>query len=199
MKAADDYDEVRPGLWYWQIYEAAVKTDLCSCAVRTGEGLVFCDPARLAPAALEMLAAECMPRAIVLTNGNHQRDSAALARKFGIEIWAATDACGEVAATRWFEPGETLFGEIATVPLPGFAAGETALYIGETLIIGDALINIAPHGFAMLPEKYCSDAKVGRASLKQLSQRPISVICFAHGLPIVTDARRKLAELLAQL
>ena len=198
MKCAPEYDEVRPGLYYWQVYEPAVKTDLSCCAVETREGLVFCDPAPLGPQPLAELTAGRKPRGIVLTNGNHERNAAVLARQYEIEIWAATRARGEVAATRWFEPGERLFGEMDAVSLAGFAPGETALWIGETLILGDAIINIAPYGFAVLPEKYCADAKAGRESLKQLLLRRVSVLCFAHGLPIVSGAQPKLDRLLDQ-
>jgi hypothetical protein len=193
MRAAAEYQVIRPGLFYWQVYEPAVKTELCCCAFETPAGLVICDPVPLERAALEELTEGGRPHAIVLTNGNHERGAAALARRFGIEVWASEGAKGEVGATRWFGEGEVVFGGVETVPLAGFAAGETALWWDGVLVMGDALIHVAPYGFAMLPEKYCADAKAGRESLKKLLRYPVEILTFAHGLPIVARARERLA------
>ena len=105
MRAAAEYQVIRPGLFYWQAYEPAVKTELCCCAIETPAGLVFCDPVPLERAALEELTEGGRPHAIVLTNGNHERGAAAVARRFGIEVWASEGAKGEVGATRWFWGG----------------------------------------------------------------------------------------------
>jgi len=193
MHAALEYETVRPGLFFWQVYEPAVKTDLCCCAVETPEGLVFCDPVPLAAGALEELVEGRTPRAVLLTNGNHERDAAGFARWLGVEVWAGTGARGEVAATRWVEEGEVLFGGVEAVGLEGFAAGEMAYRLDGLLVVGDALVNVEPYGFSMLPEKYCSDAKLGRGSLRKLLGYPVEVLTFAHGLPIVAQARERLA------
>ena len=146
MRCANEYQVVRPGLAFWQVYDPAVKTELCSCALETPAGFVICDPAPLDAGAMEELLAGKEPHAIVLTNGNHERDARRLAREWGVEIWAQSGARGEVEASRWFEPGEVLFGGVETMGLEGFAAGETALYREGVLIFGDAVINLPPYG-----------------------------------------------------
>ncbi len=195
MKPADEYQIIRPGLAFWQGYDPAVKTDLCCCAFETPEGLVFCDPVPLAAEALDDLAAGRMPRGILLTNGNHERNARALAERFGIDVWAHSGARGEVTATQWFEDGATVFGARA-IALEGFAAGETAYLVGDVLIVGDALINVEPYGFSVLPDKYCEDAKLARKSIRKLLSYPVGVLAFAHGLPIVENAAERLAALL---
>jgi hypothetical protein len=195
MHAAPEFQTIRPGVFFWQVYEPAVKTELCSCAFETPAGLVFCDPVLLAEEALEELTEGRKPAGILLTNGNHERNAPGLAGRFGIDIWAHLGARDEVAATRWFEDGEALFGAEA-VRLEGFAPGETAFWIDGLLIIGDALIHAPPFGFSMLPEKYCEDAKAGRESLKRLAGLPVDLLAFAHGLPIVSRARERLAALI---
>lgn len=197
MKPADEYQTIRPGLAFWQAYDPAVKTDLCCCAFETPAGLVFCDPVPLAPAALEELLAGRAPRAILLTNANHERDAPALARRFGIDIWAHSAARGQVAATRWFEKGELLFGAEAIV-LEGFAPGEAAFWAHGLMLIGDALIHAPPYGFSILPDKYCADPKLGRESLEKLLRFPVEVLTFAHGLPIVMRASQRLSAVLSQ-
>lgn len=192
MRPADEIQTIRPGLYFWQAYDPAVKTELSCCAVETEEGLVFCDPVALDPLAAEELTAGREVRGIVLTNGNHERNAGALARRFGVEVWAHVGARGVVEAARWFEEGERVCG-LEAVELDGFGAGETALWREGVLVIGDALIHVAPYGFSMLPGKYCSDAEAGRESLRKLTRYPVEVITFAHGLPIVARARERLA------
>jgi hypothetical protein len=196
MNAAFDYQTIRPGLFFWQAYDPGVKTDLCCCAFETREGLVFCDPVPLAETALAELTLGRAPAGIVLTNGNHERDAAALARRFGIEVWAHSGAAGQVAASRWFEEGEVLFGGVEAISLEGFGSGETAFWRDGVMLIGDALIHVPPYGFSVLPDKYCSDARRGRESLRKLLRYPIEIMTFAHGLPIVTQARERLAGLI---
>ena len=147
-------------------------------------------------AALDELLAGRPPCGILLTNANHERVAQALARRFGIEIYAHSAARGQVGATRWFEEGEQLFGARA-VALEGFAPGETAFWLDGLLVLGDALVNVAPYGFSILPDKYCADPKLGRESLKKLLRFPTGILTFAHGLPIVSGASERLAALLA--
>jgi hypothetical protein len=196
MRPAPEFQIVRPGLFYWQAYDPAVKTDLCCCALESGGGLVFCDPVPLDSLAEEELMAGREARAIILTNANHERNAAVLARRYGIEIWAHAGAKGQVTASRWYEEGPILDGELEVVALKGFAAGETALWWQDVLLMGDALIHLPPYGFSMLPKKYCEDAEAGAESLKKLLRFPVETLTFAHGLPLVSQARQRLAALI---
>jgi hypothetical protein len=197
MQPASETQTIRPGLFFWQAYDPAVKTDLGCCAFETPAGLVLTDPVPLEEPALEEITGGLPPRAILLTSGNHARNAAALARKFGIEVWANPGAAGHVPAGHWFEDGQKLFGVAEAVYLDGFAPGETAFWLDPVLILGDALINVPPYGFAMLPDKYCTDPKAARESLKKLLRFPVEILTFAHGLPLVSRARERLAELVA--
>jgi hypothetical protein len=153
MRGALEYETIRPGLFFWQVYDPAVKTELCCCAFEAPEGLVFCDPVRLDGAALEELTRGRAPRAILLTNGNHERDAEALARRFRIEVWSRSGAGVEGAARRIFEDGEVLFGGVEAVAIEGFGPGETAFWFEGVLMVGDALIHAPPYGFSVLPDK----------------------------------------------
>ena len=197
MPTAPEFQLIRPGVAFWQAYDPSVKTDLSCCAVTASEGIVFVDPVGLASDALDELLGEAPPLGIVLTNGNHARSAASLAERLGVDIWAHTGAKGEVPATRWFADGDLLFGSLRAVGLEGFVPGEAALAGDDFLIFGDALIHAPPFGFAILPEKYCTDQKAGRASLRKLLQFPVEVLIFAHGLPIVSRARERLAALIS--
>ena len=194
MKPALEIQVIHRGLAYWSVYDPSVKTELCCCAFETSDGIVICDPVPLAEEAREELFTGRNPCGILLTSANHDRDSAAWAQHYGVEIWAHTAARGHVQATRWFEDGETVFGAKA-ISLDGFAVGETAFWRDGLLFLGDALIHIEPYGFAMLPDKYCEDPKAARESLKKLLPCPAETLTFAHGLPIVARAAERLAAL----
>ena len=199
MPRADEFQQVTDGLYFWQAYDPAVKVDLSCCARRTAGGLVFIDPILLAREALAELCEVAPPAAVIVTNGNHARAAADFREHFSIPILAQAAAVAELglAVDQEIADGETVLGEFTVIALPGAAPGEIALHAGGALHVGDALIHLAPHGFALLPEKYCADAKELRASLGKLLRFPFEVLTFAHGLPLVSQARQRLASLLA--
>ena len=200
MKPVPEYSTVRSGLFQWQGYEPEVKCDCSSTAIVTQAGLIFIDPIPLAEEALKELVAESFstPSAVVLTSGNHQRESLALAKRFGIPVFAPDDAGDDIIADQRFQSGESVAG-MESIALPGFGPGETAFLHEGALIFGDALINLEPEGLRLLPEKYREEKKQALRSLKSLAAlkhfKP-QLLLFAHGNPIVQDASGRLASVL---
>ena len=88
--------------------------------------------------------------------------------------------------------------EFQAIPLPGAGENETAYFhpATQTLVVGDALINLAPHGLMLLPEKYCTDPSGLRKSLHKLLDFPIQRIFFAHGEPILQDGAKRFQSLM---
>ena len=83
------------------------------------------------------------------------------------------------------------------VSLPSAGPGEVAL-IGEAVIcIGDAIINLASHGFSLLPAKYCVNPRLLPNELRKLLSYEFRILTFAHGDPLVEHARERLQQLLA--
>jgi glyoxylase-like metal-dependent hydrolase (beta-lactamase superfamily II) len=193
MKAVPEYATVRPGLFHWQGYEPEVKCDCSSAALVTEAGLIFIDPIPLADAALKDLVAESFsaPAAVVLTSGNHQRESLALARRFGIPVFAPENAGDDIIADQRFRSGDPVAG-MKSIALPGFGTGETAFLYEGVLIFGDALINLEPEGLRLLPEKYREDKKQSLRSLDALQVLKPEVLLFAHGQPIISKAASRL-------
>jgi glyoxylase-like metal-dependent hydrolase (beta-lactamase superfamily II) len=200
MNPVLEYSTVRSGLFHWQGYEPAVKCDCSSTAIVTPAGLIFIDPIPLAEEALKELVAESFsaPAAVVLTSGNHQRESLAFAKRFGIPVFAPENAGDDIIADQCFRSGEPVAG-MESIALPGFGPGETAFLHEGGLIFGDVLINLEPEGLRLLPEKYREEKKRALRSLKSLATlkhlKP-QVLLFAHGNPIVQDATGRLASLL---
>jgi glyoxylase-like metal-dependent hydrolase (beta-lactamase superfamily II) len=193
MKPVPEYSTVRPGLFHWQGYEPEVKCDCSSTAIVTHSGLIFIDPVPLADAPLKDLVAESFsaPAAVVLTSGNHQRESLALAKRFGITVFAPADAWDDIIADQRFRPGDPVAG-MESIALPGFGPGETVFLHEGALIFGDALINLEPEGLRLLPEKYRVDSKQALRSLEALRLLNPELLLFAHGNPITSNSAARL-------
>ena len=196
---ADSWQSVTPAVSCWQAYDPGVKCDLSSCAVRTVAGLLLIDPIPLAEPALSDLLASATPAAIILTNGNHARAAEAYRDRLGIPILASADAATELDLTpdSLLEDGGTTPGGLRVVRLPGAGPGEIGLLGDGVLCIGDAIINLPPEGLRLLPAKYCADAALLPISLRKLLSAAFEVVTFAHGAPLVTQARQRLEALLA--
>lgn len=178
---------VASGLWHWQAYEPAVKCDLSACAVETRDGVILVDPIPFA----EPLPFGA-PAAIFLTNGNHARAAEAVRRQFGVPLFAPANAGLELATD-----GEPTMGGVRVFPVEGAGPGEVAYLFGKVLCLGDAVINLASHGFALLPEKYCTEPGKLRSSLRILLSLEFDILTFAHGAPITENALARFTKLIA--
>ncbi len=185
---------IREGLAVWQLYVDRVKVD-CTCTLlRTADGWTVFDPFDLPAEALSpVLGGESVFR-IVLTSENHQRDSVALAKRWGCPILAPVEARPELIADQWYTAGDVLPGGMRVIPLPGGALGESAILGGDILVVGDALIHLKE--FDILPDKYCLNPARLRHSLGALLDEDFSTLCFAHGLPLEQQPRERLRALL---
>jgi hypothetical protein len=200
MKPVAEYSTIRSGLFHWQGYEPEVKCDCSSSALVTSAGLIFIDPIPLADEAQKELVLESFsaPAAVVLTSGNHQRESLALAKRFGIPVFAPKEAGDDIIADQRFRSGDPVAG-MESIALPGFGPGETAFLHDGALVFGDALINLEPEGLRPLPEKYREDKKQSLRSLGVLKGLKPEVLLFAHGHPIIQSAAPRLDGCLAEV
>lgn len=196
MSPIAEFDRLAPGVVVWRGYHPDVRTECGSTAVRGEAGWVVFDPLPLEKAAWAELLAEAPVAAVLLTNGNHERDSIALAARERVRIHAPAEARGEVAAEEFHGPGALVHG-FRAIPLPGAGPGETAWSNGSTLVLGDALIHL--DGLALLPDKYCSDARRLRKAVKVLGDERFERMTFAHGEPLTVSARARLADFLSGL
>jgi len=195
LTTATAIHHLSPHLSWWTAYEPAVKCDLTSQAIRTPEGLILIDPIALANP--EQLSAP--PVAILLTNANHARAAKWWRTRSGARILAPASAFPDLDLTpdATLADGDLTPGGFRAVSLPGGAPGETA-YLGHGLgCVGDALIHLESHGFALLPDKYCADAPLLRQSLRKLLSSDLRILTFAHGAPLTNLVPERLAKLLA--
>jgi len=180
----------------WYTYDPTIKADLFSTAVVARNELAVVDPIALPAPRRNQLNSLGRVAIIVVTNANHLRDTVNFSRS--ASIFAPSELNAELTDYYALSDGLQL-GPFRAIKIDGAADGEFALYHpddGGTLIVGDALINFEPHGFDLLPQKYCTNQKLMVRSLRRLLGLDFNRIFFAHGIPIVTRARERLASLL---
>jgi hypothetical protein len=205
MPRAQEVDEVAPGIFVWQAYDSKMKADLFSTALETDAGTWVVDPIPLASKGLLSLRANHPKTAgIFVTNVNHARAAADFARAFAVPLYVHNElrGSGEFPRTMGVQDGETFSQGLRAVAVDGAPAGEMALHYGAnggTVVVGDALINFEPHGFGLLPAKYCVDSKLMRRSLEKILDYSFERMLFAHGTPILSGARARLELLLATI
>ena len=79
----------------------------------------------------------------------------------------------------------------------GFPAGGlTAPAGGGIVLVGDTLLNQGDNGLTLLPEAYIEDRKQALKSLQLLLELDFKTITFAHGNPIVGDAKSEITKFL---
>jgi glyoxylase-like metal-dependent hydrolase (beta-lactamase superfamily II) len=205
MPRAQELEQVSPGTSLWHTYDSKVKADLFSTALETHSGIYIVDPIPLASEALLILQAHHPKTAgIFVTNANHARAATDFGRTLSVPLYVHDELreSPEFLQATGVQDGEMFAPGLTAVALDGGAAGEMALHHngnGGTMIVGDALINFEPHGFGLLPAKYCLDPKRMRQSLEKLLDYAFERILFAHGTPILSEARRRLEHLLAEI
>ena len=195
MKTADEFQALEDCIYHWSVYEPSVKCEVSCTAVKVRGGMVVIDPVPMAEPAWQELTALAPLRAVLLTNGNHVRNSESLREKYRVPIIAAPLAHREITELKpdiALMETERLYG-IAPIFIPGATKGETAFFSDTgVMVIGDAVINLDPEkGLQLLPDKYCVDAEQNRASLQKLLNFDFHILTFAHGLPITSHAKEK--------
>jgi len=182
----------------WHAFDRSVKADLFSTAVVTPEGTVLVDPIQISSSNLSELQARKPISAIIVTSQNHWRASDQLGQQLSVPIFGHAAAQVDDLVFVPVGNGDRVKTSLEIIAIEGAAPGEIVIFSeddGGSLIVGDALINVEPYGFAFLPPKYCDDHRKMRRSLRRLAERPVKRLFFAHGLPIASNAGSRLRSL----
>jgi hypothetical protein len=202
MLYASEIEPVVPGIFLWRFYDPSVRADLFSTALQIASALYLVDPIPLAPGAIASITSQAKIAGVIVTNENHERAAAQFAEEFRVPIYldAALASATKLPAVALIQ-GNGLPAELTAAGIEGGPAGEIAIHFAAgdgTMVVGDALINFEPYGFALLPAKYCSNFKLMRRSLSKLLDYSFERMFFAHGTPILSQARARLELLLKE-
>jgi glyoxylase-like metal-dependent hydrolase (beta-lactamase superfamily II) len=193
-----EFARISPSYALWHTYDRKLKAELFSTVLVAGNELTVIDPIALPrPHQRELESLGSVAR-IVITNANHARDAGAFVQSYSAPIFAPLELRAELPLSYSLQD-DLAIGALRVIRIEGAADGEFALYHPDdagTLIVGDALINFDPHGFTLLPRKYCTNQKRMIQSLRKLLDLDFARIFFAHGNPIMIRARERLESLL---
>lgn len=197
----NDVQQFATGAFYWEQFSPEIKTDLSCAAWRDGDAVALIDPVPLTMSALYEVVRRVNRVAVLLTNANHERGAQWFRARFSLEIWAhlAAEPDLKTSVQHYFDDGASLPGGLRAIHLPGSSASETAFFMpnnGGIVFVGDALVNMSSSGLAFLPDKYSKDPAQSRQSLRKLLALDFEKMTFAHGQPIVHNAKARLTALL---
>lgn len=194
----------RPDLFGWSRFDESRDLDFHAVLwVRDG-GNVAIDPLPLTPHDRAHLGALGGVTWIVVTNSDHVRDAAALARETGARIVgpsAERDAF-PLACERWLADGDELVPGLRALALDGSKTpGELALVIEETTLVTGDLVRAHEGGrLTTLPAPKLRDAARAHASVRRLAALPgIDAVLVGDGWPIFRGAGAALRELASGL
>jgi hypothetical protein len=196
-----EFHQLSKRLAVWHRYDSAVKTELFSTALVTAAGIYIVDPTLLTDDQFQLLAQTAPAAGVVITNANHTRAVVEFSERLSVPIFAAPNALADSTLKNAHQTGDgvVLPGGLEIIEISGAAPGEIALHHaddGGTLIIGDAVINLEPYGFTLLPRKYCENQNEMRRALRKLLDRPAQRLLFAHGTPVLSAGTDHLRQLL---
>lgn len=165
-----------------------------------GEENIIVDPLPLDDPDLEAIRAQGGAQWIVITNRDHQRDSAALAERLGAKIAAPALDAAEMSVTvdRHLREGESI-GRARVLQLEGLKSpGEFALYLADcgTVIVGDALWGVPAGALRLMADEKLRDPKLAALSLRRLWALEPRNILVGDGTCIFGNASAAIAECL---
>ena len=196
--------EILPDVVTWPWYSEPHGYDFNGYFVRYPGGNLCIDPVEPSAAVGALLAREGIAR-ILITNRNHVRQANRVR-----ELTGAPVAIHPEDATHARAQGATIdaalrvgerVGPFTVVGLPGKSPGEVAFHWPERrlLVVGDAVIGNPPGRLSLLREHVMDDPPRLRSSVRGLAALDLDVLLVGDGVPILSDARARLGELVASL
>jgi glyoxylase-like metal-dependent hydrolase (beta-lactamase superfamily II) len=201
LQPAKQLQRVSPHLVHWAAYHDEWHVSFDSFALITSEGVVLIDPVKPDDHVLDRIRALGDMRGIYLTNANHDRDSAWFRSNWALTLLAHTDArtACDTAVDATFADDALVLPGVTAIALTGSAPGSVAFHVasdGGIVLVGDVLLHDPTKGLELLPDKYCVNPQQARASLSRLLDWEFQVAGFAHGAPIVANAKNQIASFL---
>lgn len=197
--------EILPGIHHWEAVHPHIHTRVSSYWL--ADGGVAIDPLVPEDLGLHWFATQpTKPRAVVLSNRHHFRDSARFHEAFECAIYCHREGLHEFAEgepVSGFEPGEELPGGVRAEPVGGLCPDETALYLPEhsaVLIADGAVLGGASGELGFVPDSLMDDPPETKRALlsafaRLLAELDFEHVLLAHGAPLIGTGRAQLQDL----
>jgi hypothetical protein len=188
--------QILPGIWQWSWFSEEKQLDFNGLFLVVGEHRILVDPPPMTAEDKVHIRKGGQVDYIILTNRDHERESAACQAEFGCQLMAPEVDAPQMAVkpTKTYKDGELLPGGIWAIQLQDQKSpGESALYLQHPegiLILGDALIGKPPGSLTMLPAEKYADAAKAREGLKRLLKYSFETLLPGDGAPILTGAKK---------
>lgn len=191
----------RSDLRMWSVFDQSRDVDFNSIAWIRDGGNVLVDPLPMSDADLAQLEGLGGAAVIVITNSDHVRDSASLARRFGARIAgpAAEREGFAVACDRWLGDGGEVVSGLRAIEMNGSKTpGELALLLEDsTLITGDLVRGQRGGALNLLPDAKLADKEAALRSVRRLADLPnVDAVLVGDGWPVFSGGAALLAALL---
>jgi hypothetical protein len=202
--------EVLPGLYHWTVVHPKIQVEVSSYWLDDAGVLV--DPLVPPDVGIEWFAQRSpQPRAIVLSNRHHYRDSARFVEVFGCEVLCNRAGLHEFTHgedVSGFDIGEPLPGDLLACEVDGICPDDTALYLGDSLALffADGLVRSSckeepPGPLGFVPDLFMDDPERTKQRLltafaSLLGELTFEHVLLAHGGPVIGDGCAQLQELL---
>ena len=193
---------ILPGIATWSWFSEEKQLNFNGHLLDVGEHRILVDPPPLSDDDLSKLSNAGQVDYILLTNRDHQRESAKYKDALNTRVYVPQADAPEMSVTpdKTFVDGELLPGGIWVVHLSDQKSpGESALFIQQgrgILIVGDALLGKPEGSVSMLPaEKYADPAKA-REGLRRLLKYNFDSILVGDGASILAGAKAVVAKAL---
>lgn len=196
--------ELVPGLFHWTTPHPRIGILVSSYWLDTAGVLI--DPLVPADVGIEWFGGrEMQPKAVLLTNRHHYRDSGRFAEAFGCAVHCNRAGLHEFAhgeTVEPFDPGDTLPGGVIAYEVGGICPDETALHVPEhhALAVADGVVRGGPDSeLGFVPDSLMDDPPGTKHALLAAYARLVDEVEFdqlllAHGAPLVGDGRARLEE-----
>ncbi len=192
---------IRDGVFTWQAFSPHHKVELTSSAILVNGDLYVFDPIPLTEELMQLLEGHGCPKAVILTNENHLRNSDGFARRWKIPVVASDEAKLDGVPMVSIRLGQSICDSFQIIELGGGAGAELAFIHHEkrVVILGDALFNLPAHGFDILPERYCTNRPRLISRLRDLAELDFDLLLMSHGQPVEDDPAGRIKELLERV
>jgi hypothetical protein len=199
--------ELLPGVYHWEALHPRIAMKVSSYWLEQ-DGVAI-DP--LLPAeGIEWFAARASaPKAVLLSNRHHYRDSARFQDAFACAVYCNREGLHEFThgeRVSAFDPGDELPGGVLAERVGAICPDESAFYLPaqRALALADGVVRGGPSGshgeLGFVPDSLMDDPPHTKRALlaalaRLLAELDFDHLLLAHGAPLVGDGRARLQEL----